>query len=68
MVLFFSNIVNVSKKKFKKYYLFLSQFLLSLVIILLILLGQNNIKFDPFSKQKHAKELALYITKELKKY
>ena len=35
------------------------------MIILLILLGQKNILFDPFAKQKHAKELASLIKKEL---
>ena len=65
-IIFLANIVNDSEEKFKKYYIFFSQFLLSLVIILLILLGQNNIKLDPFSKQRHARDLALHITEELK--
>ena len=65
-IIFLANIINDSEEKFKKYYIFFSQFLLSLVIVILILLGQNNIKLDPFSKQRHARDLALHITEELK--
>ena len=65
-IIFLANIINDSEEKFKKYYIFFSQFLLSLVIIILILLGQNNIKLDPFSKQRHARDLARHITEELK--
>ena len=57
-IIFLANVINDSEKKFKKYYIFFSQFLLSLVIVILILLGQNNIKLDPFSKQRHARDLA----------
>ena len=64
-IIFLAIIVNNKREILKKYYLLLSQFLLSLMIILLILLGQKNILFDPFAKQKHAKELASLIKKEL---
>ena len=63
-IIFLANVINDSEKKFKKYYIFFSQFLLSLVIVILILLGQNNIKLDPFSKQRHARDLALHLTEE----
>ena len=65
-IIFLANIINDSEEKFKKYYILFSQFLLSLVIVILILLGQNNIKLDPFSKQRHARDLARHITEELK--
>ena len=35
------------------------------MIFVVILLGKNNSLLDPFSKQKHAKELALFVSKEL---
>ena len=50
---------------FKKFRLILSQILLSVLIIIVILLGKNNIFLDPFSKQRHAKKLASFVTKEL---
>lgn len=64
-IIFLANIINDSEEKFKKYYIFFSQFLLSLVIVILILLGQNNIKLDPFSKQRHARDLALHVIQGL---
>ncbi len=64
-VIFLAIILNSKNMIRKKYYLFFSQLLLSTFIVVVILLGKNNILLDPFSKQKHAKELASSITKEL---
>ena len=64
-LIFLAVILNSKNLILKKYYLFLSQLLLSSMIIVVILLGKNNSLLDPFSKQKHAKELALFVTKEL---
>jgi len=63
--IFLAVMLNRKNLILKKYYLFLSQLLLSSMIIVVILLGKNNSLLDPFSKQKHAKELALFVSKEL---
>ncbi len=49
----------------KKIYSLISQATLSITILILILIGRNNITLDPFAKQRHAKDLAEYVKTEL---
>ena len=64
-IIFLAVVLNNKEMLFKRFRLILSQILLSVLIIMVILLGKNNIFLDPFSKQRHAKKLASFITKEL---
>jgi len=56
-----------NKKEYisKKIYSLISQSALSLSILILVLIGKNNITLDPFAKQRHAIDLAAYIKAEL---